>query len=67
MTIRDPDILSPQADTDSLERCVSGKTWIESRAWDDWECELVEYFLRHGYKGREIDDFIRSHALASTS
>lgn len=45
---------------------ATGRTWIDARAWDDWNRDLVEYFIRNGYKGREIDDFIRAHALAGT-
>lgn len=40
--------------------------WVDAKVWDEWRSELVEYFIHNGYKGREIEAFIKDHALGGS-
>jgi hypothetical protein len=47
-------------------RDTKGEFWVESQAWYEWSHDLVEYFIHNGYKGPEIDAFIKDHALGGS-
>ena len=38
--------------------------FVDYAHWTKWEDELVMYFIHNGYRGPEIDAFIKNHALA---
>ena len=37
--------------------------FVRGATWDEWEVELVRYFISNGHSNPEIDAFIQSHVL----
>jgi len=41
-------------------------TWyVTAREWDEWDTELVRYFIGHGYGSPGVEAFIRAHVLSA--
>jgi len=47
-------------------RGPDGEWLVEACVWDEWQRELVEYFICNGHTGSEIEAFIKNHVLGGS-
>lgn len=54
-----------QTKLDSYLGVATGRMYVKSEDWTAWSDEIVRYFIEKGFRGPEIDGFIREHTLGT--